>query len=781
MPSGVPESGDPQALLGPALDALLELTGAACGWVGLPDAAGRLTFPARRGPVPEAWLALQQGRDGAWGFEVREGPTLLNDLSAWPVPGDAPLSNLLSCPLPAGGPRPGQLVLANKAAGFTSQDAVVLQGAAQVLARQLAAPPGPAEPVPQALLRASLDRCREGVLVIDDAGTLVLANAAWGEWTGFPAAELAGRPAPFPFWVSHRDLAALGRPPGPTAALPDRPPGAFPFRRRNDAIFWCHVETFAHDVDGRRLTVAVLRPLPAEPAAVPRRDLLPSVAEHLPFALLLLDRKGRVQWANRHLARLLGAGEALAGPSEAGGMLREHLALESAAALEQLVRDPASGEPGRFGRLLLAPQGRGPAQALVAYWLAVPLADGPGYLLAVSDDWEGLCPPDDLAAEWRRAFGRPPAEALALLLRPGGPIGWWDERWHALTGLTAADLAGVPSDVVLDWLFPEQCDRDFIADQFHQPGRKGTQSVLRLVTRSGSRPMLCTLLAVPAAEAPAGREGAESWLLLVSEPRPFAGTPLEDTPPTRFVRQFARGLSHLLNSYLMAPIGLAEMALDRPDLPPDLSGWFAQILDSCQRATYLVSALQDLAAVTAGETQVMPLSDLVREVLDAPAAERPERPFELAVEVRDAAALVRVNRRMITVVLGHLLSNAEQALLQADRPRVEVRVFAQDESVCCEVQDNGEGLPTPDWAATLAPFYSTKGPFAKDAAHAALRATGLGLTVSHHLLALHGGRLELHSRPGQGTTALLSLPRADRLAGARPAVSVAERTEAASS
>src|SRR5262249_34410998 len=73
----------------------------------------------------------------------------------------------------------------------------------------------------------------------------------------------------------------------------------------------------------------------------------------------------------------------------------------------------------------------------------------------------------------------------------------------------------------------------------------------------------------------------------------------------------------------------------------------------------------------------------------------------------------------------------------------------------------GEGLPTEDPTLPLAPFFSTKGPFARDAAHAAQEATGLGLTVSQHLLLLHGGNLELRADPKGGTTATIVLPRGD--------------------
>src|SRR5262245_3309283 len=137
MTTVVPEIGgfqgpeDVAAFLGEVLDALLEFTGAAAGWIGLTGPDGRLTFPVRRGDFPEAWLTLQQGQGNpVWGFEVREGCTLLND--SLPSLGEPPLHNLLPYRLVVGGAPRGQIVLANKLYGFTSHDALVVQALARL-------------------------------------------------------------------------------------------------------------------------------------------------------------------------------------------------------------------------------------------------------------------------------------------------------------------------------------------------------------------------------------------------------------------------------------------------------------------------------------------------------------------------------------------------------------------------------------------------------------------------------------------------------------------------
>jgi hypothetical protein len=99
VPEPPTESGRDGAGLGEALAGLLEFTGATAGWVALAGTDGRLTFPARRGAVPDAppaaaarpaaaWLALvlQPGGAVAWWDARWEGLTGLaaDDLRAVP-------------------------------------------------------------------------------------------------------------------------------------------------------------------------------------------------------------------------------------------------------------------------------------------------------------------------------------------------------------------------------------------------------------------------------------------------------------------------------------------------------------------------------------------------------------------------------------------------------------------------------------------------------------------------------------------------------------------------
>jgi signal transduction histidine kinase len=568
--------------------------------------------------------------------------------------GEPALYNLLSCLLPSGGQALGQIVLANKAKGFLSHDSTALQMTAHLLSRQLRlyAPASSPARLPT-LLATILDQIDQGILVLDPAGRLLFANATWSQWTGFAAEELIGRKAPWPFWVSHQELATLGRSPpqfqegmdllgaksNPAAASPNlRQISYLPFRHRKHSLFWCRVETLFQEINKQRVAIALL----------------------------------------------------------------------------QKVSTVASSGPEPAGRFL-------------------------------SPQLPEIQPPKD--------------DSLALLLRPGASIDFWDESWEKLTGISQQDLAGQPAELVLDWMFPRQADREFIADLLNQPTRRGAQAIVEVTGRKTSRSLPCTFL-------PIRSQGGEAWLILVSELEP----PIQqDREAQRFLRQLTSGLAHLLNNYLTLPVGLAELALDRSDLPADLARSFSQILENCMRAGRLVAALQDLAAEVPADKQSVSLAGFVREFLSKQTAAGLERDYELVVETRDDDAQVEVNPRMLKVVLEHLLTNAVQALQQRPLRRIQILVSADESDVCCQIQDSGGGLPVADWTAVLAPFYSTKGSFAQDPYQRGLDALGLGLTVSQHLLALHGGRLELHSVSGEGTTARIILPRAGRTAVREPA------------
>ncbi len=99
----------------------------------------------------------------------------------------------------------------------------------------------------------------------------------------------------------------------------------------------------------------------------------------------------------------------------------------------------------------------------------------------------------------------------------------------------------------------------------------------------------------------------------------------------------------------------------------------------------------------------------------------------------------------------NLLVNALQAIEAAGRGggRITIVTWARGEEVILEVADDGCGIPPEILPRIFDPFFTTK-PVGQG--------TGLGLALSHGIVADHGGRIEVESTPGRGSRFRVILP-----------------------
>jgi two-component system NtrC family sensor kinase len=113
-------------------------------------------------------------------------------------------------------------------------------------------------------------------------------------------------------------------------------------------------------------------------------------------------------------------------------------------------------------------------------------------------------------------------------------------------------------------------------------------------------------------------------------------------------------------------------------------------------------------------------------------------------------AIVSANADQLIQIFMALLLNAADATEQkGQHANVTVRTSVASATVTIEIIDNGVGIPRSEVGKLFEPFYTTKPPG---------RGTGLGLSICYGLVADHGGRLEVESTPGSGSTFRIVLP-----------------------
>jgi two-component system sensor histidine kinase AtoS len=110
---------------------------------------------------------------------------------------------------------------------------------------------------------------------------------------------------------------------------------------------------------------------------------------------------------------------------------------------------------------------------------------------------------------------------------------------------------------------------------------------------------------------------------------------------------------------------------------------------------------------------------------------------------------VTADKEQMKQVILNLLLNAIQAMPKGGRLDLSGQVSADDQWVQFSILDSGVGIPPEDMDKLFDPFFSTKE-----------GGVGLGLSIAHRIIDQHYGKIEIESRPEQGTVFKLWLPAA---------------------
>jgi signal transduction histidine kinase len=166
--------------------------------------------------------------------------------------------------------------------------------------------------------------------------------------------------------------------------------------------------------------------------------------------------------------------------------------------------------------------------------------------------------------------------------------------------------------------------------------------------------------------------------------------------------------------------------------------------------------VESLLALTRGDEGMyldLETGDLVAVVEEAVESARMASDGRTSIEcvLPDGAVGAVFDRQRIGQAASILLDNAVKYTPEGGRIVVEVR--GADSSAEIRVSDTGVGLAEDELSRVFERFYRA------DKARAGAGA-GLGLSIAQQIVSSHGGQIQAHSHPGEGSTFVISIPRA---------------------
>jgi len=224
--------------------------------------------------------------------------------------------------------------------------------------------------------------------------------------------------------------------------------------------------------------------------------------------------------------------------------------------------------------------------------------------------------------------------------------------------------------------------------------------------------------------------------------------------------EFISTVTHELRTPLTSVRSLAEILHDNPDINADQHKQFSGIIiKESERLSRLINDVLDFQKIEFGRIDWhIARIDLKTVIKDAAVSVNQlilEKNIRLELNLPERAPLIAGDRDRLIQVMVNLISNAVK-FCDHDQGIITISLTVEANDLRTDVTDNGIGISPEDQEIIFQKFQQVK-----DASRGRPSGTGVGLTITRHIIDFHRGKIWVHSELGKGSIFSFTLPLAE--------------------
>jgi two-component system NtrC family sensor kinase len=230
------------------------------------------------------------------------------------------------------------------------------------------------------------------------------------------------------------------------------------------------------------------------------------------------------------------------------------------------------------------------------------------------------------------------------------------------------------------------------------------------------------------------------------------------------IGQMAAGIAHEINNPLTSILGYAQLMMSNAGLDPQIREDLTRIERESKRCVTIIENLLAFARPTPSQKEPLSVNDIVDNTLKVIEYSITREKINIIKEMDTGLPMVMADPYQLQQVFMNLVINAVRAMPDGGDLTISTKVRSSKSTsnlgtsnsepadlVEISFADTGHGIADNVKEKIFEPFFSTS-------YQRGQKGSGLGLSISHSIVAEHGGRLEFESAEGKGTTFKVLLP-----------------------
>ena len=214
------------------------------------------------------------------------------------------------------------------------------------------------------------------------------------------------------------------------------------------------------------------------------------------------------------------------------------------------------------------------------------------------------------------------------------------------------------------------------------------------------------------------------------------------------VKQITASMVDLVNNPIQGIEKILEQVKEKAKMEDVHKGLVTVAMNECRRVGELIGKLKNYQPPEPEDLEPLDVHQIIDEVLQSNMDTLNHRTITLEKEYAAGIPLIDGVTQQIRQAIHNIVKNAEESFTH-DEGKITISTEQDGSHVIIHIKDNGCGIPEKDLDRIFDPFYTTK---------SALHRPGLGLLASLGIIKNHQGEIDVHSRPGEGTTFTVTLP-----------------------